>query len=52
MVELAAGQGGDVSWELISERDNRATWCVGGHAPVESEWDITNLDESDTDSDA
>ena len=47
----ATDQPKHVSWELISERDGRTAWCVGGHALVERA-DVTDLDESDTDSDA
>ena len=35
MVALAADQRGNVGWELLSEPEDRAVWCVSGCAPVE-----------------
>ena len=35
MVALAVDQQGDFGWELLSEPEDRAVWCVSGCAPVE-----------------
>jgi hypothetical protein len=35
MVALAVDQRGDFGWELLSEPEDRAVWCVSGCAPVE-----------------
>ena len=35
MAALACEQGGNISWELLSEPDDKAVWCVSQCLPVE-----------------
>ena len=38
-VSLASEQGENISWEFLSEMDERAVWCVSGCLPVEFDWE-------------